>query len=1130
MRFFVALFAVAALFAEMPGHNAPAYGPPVGRGVTSVDRGLMARQSAPDREAAYRSNNRGVALLEQYQYESAASAFRDALRIDPSLALARLNLAIALYYVPDLPAAGREAAEAARLLPSAPQPSYILGLIARADNREADAARAFERVRELDPRDAGAAINLAQIYLQQRKYAEAAAVLRPAVADEPYNVTAAYNLGLALSRAGNADEGRRMMERSQALRTTGYGTTLSNTYLEQGRYAEAVASTGAEPDLVDPATPSVTFTTVPLAGVAVEADAAAGCLAMFDADNDADQDLFIARGSSQRLYRNDGHGAFTDVTAASNLAPSPSPSAAAACVAGDMNNDGLADLFVLRSGRSSLYQNAPGGRFSDVTGAAGIPDGLASPTAAALADVDHDGDLDLLTAPLRLLRNNGNGTFADITSNAGLIAAAHAIAIVPTDFDNRRDLDLLVVNSDAAPRLFKNMRDGTFKDVAGEVGLSDIFRSGDRITAVAAADVNKDDYPDFFFGRAGASGTLAISDGAGRYSVAPLPAALAGVVAAQLFDYDNDGLVDLITWAADGPHVMRNLGKSWTDVTAATASQSRAGSPASPATIVAADVDSDGDTDVVLQPAGGGAVAWRNGGDARNQSLRVQLKGRVSNRSGVGSKVQVRAGSLTQRLETSAASPAVAPADITFGLGRRQSADVVRVLWPSGTVQAEIGDTTAGAKAALKAGPTGAITVEELDRKPSSCPFLFTWNGERFEFVTDFMGGGEMGYWEGPGRRNRPDPLEYVRVRGDQLQPKDGRYEIRVTNELEETLFADRLQLMSIVHPADVEVYPDEGMTEPPKPFALFGARAVAPPARATDEHGHDVTSRIAKIDRQYPDDFQLKPFRGYAAEHTLTLDVGERPAPLLLLTGWTDYAFSSDNLAAHQAGLSLAPPSLQVRDAAGRWRTEIADIGIPVGRPQTIVVDLAPHVRHGEREVRIVTNMRIYWDQVRVATKVATGGFARARSAAVRADLHERGFSAEMQPDGRGPLTYDYQRVSTASMWKTMIGRYTRAGDVRPLLTETDDMFVIAKPGDEISLSFAAADSPLPAGWTRTFLLVADGFSKEMDINSASPDRVAPLPFHGMTAYPYGERDTYPDSAAHRQYQARYNTRPVLR
>jgi len=111
------------------------------------------------------------------------------------------------------------------------------------------------------------------------------------------------------------------------------------------------------------------------------------------------------------------------------------------------------------------------------------------------------------------------------------------------------------------------------------------------------------------------------------------------------------------------------------------------------------------------------------------------------------------------------------------------------------------------------------------------------------------------------------------------------------------------------------------------------------------------------------------------------------------------------------------------------------------------------------------------------------------------------------------------------------MPGRYTREGDVRALLMKTDDKFAIAKPGDEIALAFdTAAAGPLPDGWSRTFLLLADGFSKEMDINSASPDEVEPLPFHAMTAYPYRAREHYPDTAEYEQYRARYNTRVVVR
>ena len=119
--------------------------------------------------------------------------------------------------------------------------------------------------------------------------------------------------------------------------------------------------------------------------------------------------------------------------------------------------------------------------------------------------------------------------------------------------------------------------------------------------------------------------------------------------------------------------------------------------------------------------------------------------------------------------------------------------------------------------------------------------------------------------------------------------------------------------------------------------------------------------------------------------------------------------------------------------------------------------------------------------------------------------------------------------RVSLSSPWKAFTGRYTRLGDVRELLLKTDDMFVVSKPGDELALSFeAAALRPLPRGWTRTFLLYADGFSKEMDINSASPHELAPLPYHGMKNYPYSAPEAYPATPAHRRYVERYNTRVV--
>jgi thioredoxin-like negative regulator of GroEL len=1017
------------------------------------------------RENAYRANNVGVARLEQYDFPAATAAFRQALQIDPSLALARLNLGIALFYGGEQEAARKELEAVRAALPDRPQAEYVLGIIARGADRTDDAIAAFTRVRALDPTDVGAAINLGQLLVQARRFDEAITLLRPAVEAEPFNATAAYGLATALVRSGATEEGRAAMDRFQKLRESGYAVTFSQAYLEQGRYAEAIASTGAEPGLVSEAPPDVRFAAA--AGPA-ETQSPQGAVTLADLDADGDLDLVEADGAGLRLFRND-KGRFT-----------------------------------------AMPLEAP------MNGAA---------TAVVAGDCDNDGDLDVLIAgaSVRLFRNTGKAVFEDVTAAAGLAPAAAIAALVPTDYDNRRDIDVLMVAAAGRPLLYRNMRDGTFKDVAAEVGLTI-----DGNTSMAAAgDVNKDGYVDFFFARPGAPGSLAISDGRGRFTLAAADAATADAGAAQFVDYDNDGLLDLVTASSAGLHIVRNLGNKWVDVS----SRALGGAAAAPGSVApamaAGDIDGDGDDDLIVR--GRSTAILRNDGGSRARSVRVQLTPRVSNRSALGAKIEMRAGSLRQRFETYSATPAPAPADIAFGLGDRAGADVIRVLWPSGILQAE------AAQIAPPATPlTGTVKVEELDRKPSSCPFLFTWNGERFQFLTDFLGGGEMGYWLAPGVRNTPDPDEYVRIPGAQLQPRNGRLELRVTNELEEALFLDRAQLLSVVHPKGTEVYPNEGLKPAPEPLRLFVSREELPLAGARDEHGHDVRDRLERMDRRYPDDFALEPLRGYAAEHTLTLTLPPAPSTgrrVLLMTGWTDYAFSGDNVAAHQRDLRMVPPMLQVPDGPDRWRTVVEDIGFPVGRPQTVPVDLTGIVPAGATVVRIATTMRVYWDRIAVGITDESVKPAIGRLEPATASLRWRGFSAEQTPDGREPFGYDYAQVTDQSPWKVLPGRYTRLGDVRELMTKTDDLFVVSRPGDEVALTFDASALPaVPDGSTRTFLLYASGYSKEMDLNSASPDVLAPLPFAAMKTYPYGPALGPRATEKRRRYLERYQTRIVPR
>ncbi len=1085
---------------------------------------LIKGQSGAPREDAYRHNNLGVAHLERYDFRAAAGAFRQALAIDPTLTIARLNLAIAGLYDGTHDAAAADAASVVASLPRSPHGHYVSGLIARAENRTTDAAAAFRRTLDIDPEDVGSRIQLAHIYAADRRYTEAITLFEAALTREPFNATAAYGLATALVRRGDRAAGETAMARFQAMRDNPAAVTYSNNYLEQGRYGEALASTGLEIELVDVSTPAIRFVDA-TAAVFGDTDPRGG-VSLVDADRDGDLDAVLTSSVGVMLATNDA-GRF-----ARRRIIDASFSDGLGSVAGDYDNDGRSDIFVIGRTASRLYRQQPNGSFAGVALDVGGPPspsaiarqaGVSAETAAAaFADIDHDGDLDIvLSTPTRVLRNNGNGTFTNAAADTGLAGTAPLTAIIPTDYDNRRDIDVLFVPSRGVPALFANRRDGTFHDVARQAGLP-----GDaEYTSAATGDLNKDGAPDFVFATSASAAIVATSTGTGRFALAAAPDQTAAATALQMFDYDGDGLLDLFAFTRSGPQLWRSLGSSWSDVTSASLPASLV-EPGDLATAMAVgDIDADGDYDVIAHLQSGRLRFWRNtvpAGSVRPASVRVRLDARASNRSAVGAKIDLRAGSLRDRFEVSAATPPAAPADVVFGLGRRARADVVRVLWPSGILQAET-------------DPARAITIVELDRKPSSCPFLFTWNGTRFEFITDFMGGGEMGAWVEPGVRNTPDPDEYVRLRGDQLAPKNGRYELRMTNELEEALFVDRLQLVAVSHPSSVEVYPNEGLRSPAgrRPFTIYTAQRPRPPLAAVDGHGRNMLDSVRAIDRRYAGDFRLEPIQGYAEPHSLTLNLGTIAAgsPLrLLFTGWTDYAFSSDNVAAHQAGLPSQPPSLQIRDADNTWRTIVPELGIPVGRPQTIAIDLTQHVSRagGHVDVRVNTSMRVYWDQILMDTS-APAPYTVTRIDAADARLRWRGFSAEIPSGDRGPLAYDYDRVSPESAWKTMPGLYTREGDVRPLVASTDDRFVVSAPGDEIALTFDALSLPaLPADWTRTFLLYVDGFSKEMNLHSASPDRLEPLPFHAMTRYPYRAPESYPRTRAHDRYRAEYNTRAV--
>jgi len=297
-----------------------------------------------------------------------------------------------------------------------------------------------------------------------------------------------------------------------------------------------------------------------------------------------------------------------------------------------------------------------------------------------------------------------------------------------------------------------------------------------------------------------------------------------------------------------------------------------------------------------------------------------------------------------------------------------------------------------------------------------------------------------------------------------------------------------------------------------------------------------DVTEQVLRIDRRYagatdPD----SRFIGLTAEHSVELDFGDRLAAvspdarlILFLHGWVEYGYSSTNFAASQAGLRTRAPTIEVlRD--GRWLEAFHEVGYPAGINHMMTLDVTGKIQPGDRRIRISSNMELYWDRIFLAEHSADATMSTKEVGPRSADLHFLGYPREYSPDGRHPNLCDYANVDHNVGWKLMAGDYTRFGEVGELLQAADDCFAIMGHGEEITLRFAAdAFGPVPGSCRRTFILKTDSFCKDMDLYTAFPDAIGPLPFHGMSGYPYGLDESYPDNESTRRYRQQFNTRRV--
>ncbi|MGA9472070.1 MAG: CRTAC1 family protein, partial [Terriglobales bacterium] len=635
-----------------------------------------------------------------------------------------------------------------------------------------------------------------------------------------------------------------------------------------------------------------------------------------------------------------------------------------------------------------------------------------------------------------------------------------------------------------------------------------------------------------------------------------------GIVA---FDYDNDGWVDLaaVGETKDGRgevRLFRNLGPDgWKDVSADVGLDKI--QLKNPRAIIAGDYDNDGAVDLLITQNHGPAVLLRNVGGNKNNSLRLALKGLNDNKSAIGTKVEVFSDGIRQKFEVYGSSGYLGQNSpyLTIGLGQATQADVVRLLWPTGVLQ----DETEVAANKLQ-------TITELDRRGSSCPTLFAWDGERYTLVGDMLGAGVVGHWVGAAHspqglkplsssatdgtaeavpfpkllsrsiheddsqviRNIPRPTEAIKIERSALRLRDGKLSFRFMEPLEESVYLDEAKLLAVDHPAEYDVYPNEYFASSP-PYPAFkvvfsNKKDAGAPAGAWDEHGHDVLPSL--VAHKYFGDFKVTPFLGFAEPHSLELDLGEayRGGPLwLLMHGEVEYFSANSMYAADQAGLRPFAPYVEALDDKGRWVRVVDDFGFPAGGARTMTADLSGKLPVGTRRIRLTTNLQIYWDGILINRTEQVGAHVSITSVPlVRAQLSFHGFPLKIEDSPPGNVKYIYEKASATGPYTRPEGPYTRYGDVLPLVTSLDDKFVVFGSGDEVALDFDPATlRALPHGWVRDYFFVANGYEKDMDFYAYHGDSVDPLPFRDMQAYPYPGQN-FPDDPGHLDYLLEYNTR----
>jgi tetratricopeptide (TPR) repeat protein len=1054
--------------------------------------------------------DRGVGLMGKFDFDMAREIFATLAKQHPDWYEATLDFAIATLnrqHDGD-EALAREALQSLRVKrPDDLRVLYLQGLIALHGESPAAAEPLLRRVVEADANDSYAAYFLAQALLRQQRAADALALFDRAVALDPQLRSAHYGAAQALQRLGRTDEATRRLDEFSRQRNNPLARLAEFKYTRMGSKSEAIGATRPATARARPSGPLFAPPTS-LTGPALPAKSNPVASAV-DIDGDGRIDIYVPGGKSARsnvfLARDGGFEA------------QPShPLAAIASVEfaawGDIDNDGLVDVLLCRSGAPPLLMRQdPRGTWTS----------LATPALAKLGDArdcmlfdaDHDGDLDIAVVTARgervIVSNNGDRTFRSLGDRfPALPAGSRASQFVAADVDNDRDLDLVILHERGPHELLQNELLWKWQRAKGFDALAN-----EPAIAAVAADLDANGEMDIV--------TLTPDLGVRRWkrgrdsrwtstTLVPASNAPAPGVRAQLavVDLDGDGRAEIIATSERGLTVWRLTDTGTERVF-----------DLNDTTVVAwtvATLDDKGPT--LITHHRNGKVLRHAPGTGRTPFALLTLRGRAdpaqsirSNASGIGARVAARIEGRNVLADTlrPSSGPGQSLTPLAIGVADAPRIDFVTIDWSDGVFQTETDVRVREPQ-----------TIVETQRQLSSCPLLFVWDGRRYAFISDLLGVGGLGYMVAPNQYAPPRPWENFLLPSGIPASQDNRFRLKIAEPMEETAYLDQVKLVAHDLPPGWDMVLDERMqigvpdvTGQPRYFH----RQVVP-LRATNSRGDDVTELLRVADGNPADPGALDPrFIGrLARNHVLTLefdvDLDRRVgAPVLIADGWIEYPYSQTMFAAWQAKADYRAPTIEAKGRDGRWQVVWREFGYPAGMPRTMSLPLRA-LPKGTRALRLSTNQQIYWDRIAVAWSEPADVVTH-ELALTSADVRATGFPRRSTREHQLP-DYDYDRRKP--LWDTRVqtGAYTAFGPADALIATHDDAFAVIGPGDELHVEFDANLPALPPGWTRRFVLETRGFAKDMDLYTRDGNTVGPLPSTGMNA---GIRD---------RLHQRFNTR----